>query len=108
MALLVAGHHFTIGPESKAIGRAKSGANNLGGFPIGAHLHDCAVLSNDRWEGMPATLGVVKIPFGVRLQIHREFMEMLGDLMVVVEALVEIGFAIAVEVIQPGDLIAAA
>ena len=53
-------------------------------------------------------LGVVEVPLGVGLQAHREFVEVLGHLVIVVEALVEVGLAVAVEVVQPDDLVAAA
>ena len=42
----------------------------------------------------------------IRLQFHREFVKMLGDLVIAVEALDEVGFAIAIQIPQDGDLIA--
>jgi hypothetical protein len=41
------------------------------------------------------------------LQAHREFVEVLGDLMVVVQAFIKIDLFIAVEIVQDGELIAA-
>ena len=48
------------------------------------------------------------MPVRVGLQAHRELVEVLRHLVVVVEALVEVGLAVAVEVVQPHDLVAAA
>ncbi|NQW26228.1 MAG: hypothetical protein HQ473_07700 [Cryomorphaceae bacterium] len=48
-----------------------------------------------------------EIAVGVRLQAGGELVDVLADLAAVVEALVEIGFAIAVEVVEAGDLVAA-
>ena len=52
-------------------------------------------------------LRVVEIPVGVGLQIHRELVEMLGHLCVVIERLVVIGLAVVVGVHQFRDLVAA-
>ena len=56
---------------------------------------------------MPPALGVVEITRGVRLQVHRELMKVLGDLRVVVEALVVIDLPVAVDVTKTRDLVAA-
>ena len=57
---------------------------------------------------MAGGLGVVEIALGVGLQIHGEFVEMLGDLVIVVEVLIKVGLTVSVEVAQADDLIAAA
>ena len=49
---------------------------------------------------MAGRLGVVEVPGRIGLQAHGELMEMLGDLVVAVEALVEIGFTVAIEVTE--------
>ena len=56
----------------------------------------------------PPRAGVVEVPLRVGLQAHRELVEVLRHLVVVVEALVEVGLAVAVEVVQLHDLVAAA
>jgi hypothetical protein len=48
-----------------------------------------------------------KISLAIRLQSHRELVEMLRDLVVVVEVLDEVYFTIAVQIPQPSDLVAA-
>ena len=57
---------------------------------------------------MAGGLGVVEVPVRVGLQVHRELVEVLGDLVVAVEVLVEVGLAVAVEIAEDHDLVAAA
>ena len=56
----------------------------------------------DGRHAVPRRLGVVEVPLGVGLQAHRELVEVLGDLVVAVEVLVEVGLAVAVEVAEVG------
>ena len=56
---------------------------------------------------MSSRLGVVEIAGGIRLQTHREFVEVIGHLVVVVEALEPVDLLVAVQVVQDRDLIAA-
>ena len=65
------------------------------------------MVRHNRGQRMPARLGVVEIACRIGLQTHREFVEMLGDLMVVVEVFNEIHLAITVEVSQANELVAA-
>ena len=62
--------------------------------------HDCFFRMSSRFC-------VVKVPVFIRLQSHREFVKVFRDLMVAVEALVPVRFVVAVEVVEPNDLIAA-
>ncbi len=55
---------------------------------------------------MPRRLGIVEVALFIALQAHRELMKVLGDLMVAVEAFIEIDFAIGVQVMQARELIA--
>ena len=55
---------------------------------------------------MAGGLGVVEVAFVVGLQPHREFVEVLGDLVVVVEALDDVDGFVAVGIVQSGQLIA--
>ena len=65
------------------------------------------MLGNDRILRMAPTLGVVEIASGIGLEVHGEFMEVLGNLRVIVEILVMVGLSIAVQVSENGDLVAA-
>ena len=67
-----------------------------------------AVLRHERGQAVAGRLGVVEVPLGVGLQAHRELVEMLGDLMIAVEVLIEVGLAVAVQVVEADDLVAAA
>ena len=65
------------------------------------------MVRDHRGQAVPAALGVVEVPLGVDLEAHRELVEVLGHLVVAVEALVEVDLAVAVEVAEDGDLVAA-
>ena len=55
---------------------------------------------------MTGGLGVIKISLAIRLQTHGELVEMLGDLVVVVEVLDEVDFAVPIEIAEPRNLVA--
>ena len=57
--------------------------------------------------GVAGGLGVVEVSFGVGLEAHREFVEVFGDLVVVVEALDVVDGFVAVGVVEFGELVAA-
>ena len=71
-------------------------------------LHELGqqIISQSR-QGMAATLGVVEVAFRVGLQSHGELMEVLGYLVVVVEALVVVHLAVTVQIVQTYNLITA-
>ena len=96
------------GIDANAVGRPKAGGHDVGLQAVLAHAQERAVVRHDGRQRMPATLAVVEIAGRVGLQTHREFVEVLRHLVVVVEALVEVDLAVAVEVVQDDDLIAAA
>ena len=58
------------------------------------------MLRYDGFESMASRFGIIKVTLIVDLQAHSEFMKMLGNLMVVVQALVEVGFPIAIQIMQ--------
>ena len=66
------------------------------------------MVRHDRGQAVAGRLGVVEVALGVGLEPHREFVEMLGDLVVVVEVFIKVDLAVAVEVAEADDLVAAA
>ena len=54
---------------------------------------------------MTSAFGVIEISISISLQAHRKFVEMLSDLVIAVKALVEIGFTVAVQVVELNELI---
>ncbi len=72
-----------------------------------ADLQQRSVLRDDRGQSVARGLGVVEVALRVGLQAHRELVEMLGDLMIAVEALIEVGLAVAVVIMEADDLVAA-
>ena len=89
-------------------GGPEAGGEDVGLRAVLAHLEQRAVVRHEGGQGVPAALGVVEVPLGVGLQPHRELVEVLGHLVVAVEALVEVGLAVAVQVGQLHELVAAA
>ena len=57
---------------------------------------------------MACTFGIIEVALVVGLKPHGELVEMLGDLVVAVEAFVEVCFTIAIQVYQLYNLITAA
>ena len=64
---------------------------------LAAACRDAARRRASAWR---ARLGVVEVAGRVGLQAHRELVEVLGHLVVVVEALVEVGLAVAIQIVQ--------
>ncbi len=56
---------------------------------------------------MAAGLGIIEVARRIGLQSHRELVEVFGDLMIVVEAVDEVGLPVSVEIDEPGKLVAA-
>ena len=96
------------GVDTHAVGSAEACGEDVRFGAILADAQQGAVLRHDRFQGVASCLGVVEIPFRIGLQAHGELVEMFRHLMVVVEALVKVRFAVAVEIVQDHDLIAAA
>ena len=107
VALLVAHVKRAVRVDADAVGRAETAGDDLAGLTIRSHLDECAVLWDERGLRVARGLRVVEIPVGVGLQIHRELVEMLGHLCIVIERLVVIGLAVVVGVHQFRDLVAA-
>ena len=55
---------------------------------------------------MTAGLGVVEVARRIDLQSHGELVEVFGDLMVVIQALIKVDLAIVVQIMQDHQLIA--
>ena len=75
--------------DANPIGGTETIGNNRGLRAVLADPKQRAVLGHEGRLRMTGGLGIVEIACGVGLQTHRELMEMLGDLVVAVEALVE-------------------
>jgi hypothetical protein len=59
------------------------------------------VVRHERGQGVRARIWRSRNSRFIRLQAHREFVEVLCDLMVVVKVLDEVRFAVAIEIAQP-------
>jgi len=64
-------------------------------------------MGDERVLGVAGRLGVVEVALVVGLEAHCEFVEVLGDLMVVVEALDVVDRFVAVVVVELCELVAA-
>ena len=65
------------------------------------------MVGNHRFKRMASSLGIIEVPLCINLQPHRKLMKMLGHLMIIIKAFVEICFAIAIEIAQDYKLIPA-
>ena len=72
---------------------------------VAGHAEQCAVVRDNCWKGVRTWRN--RIPLAIRLQTHRKFVEVLGDLMVAVQALVEVGLPVPIQVVQDRELVAA-
>jgi hypothetical protein len=108
VTLLVGDEERAVGIEADAVGGAESGGEDVGVGAVGADAEERAVMGDDFLEGVACRFGLVEVACGIRLETHGEFMEVLGDLVVGVEAFDEVGFAVGVEVVEFCELIAAA
>ena len=64
-------------------------------------------MRDERVFGVAGGLGVVEISLIIGLEAHRKFVEVLGDLMVIVEALDVIDSFVSIGVVKFGELITA-
>src|SRR5262249_55890997 len=106
-SLLVREEESAVVIHANAVRRTKTGGQDFRLAAVFAHFQQRSMLRNERRFSVSSGLAVVKIPLGVRLQVHRKFVEMLGNLLVVVEALIEVRLAISVEVAKHRNLVAA-
>ena len=110
-ALVVAVGDLTVRSDAHAVRGADTGSVDLELLAVRRDLEDAAMVLA---EGAPAAasrihgsaLKEVEVALRVGLEVERELMEVRGDLDVVVEVLVEVGFAVLVEVVQQRDLVA--
>ena len=65
------------------------------------------MVRHERRLGVTGGLCVVEISRGIGLQAHGELMEVLRDLVIAIEALIEIRLPVAIEIAQFHNLIAA-
>ena len=96
MSFLVTGKKGAITINRHAIGRAEAVGDAPALGAVLADLDDGAVMRHQPALRVACGLGKIKIPLGIRLQIHRKFMEMLSHLMVIIKILVKIHLAIIV------------
>ena len=105
VTLVVADRHAAPRTEAHAVGLAEAAREDLELRPIGRDLHHAAVLASLRLDVMPGA-AVVEVALLVGVEIHDELVALQGEAGIVVEVLVEVGFAIVVEVVQAGELVA--
>ena len=107
MTFLIGNKKRAVGIEANTVGGAKPIRQNFGGRSIGRNFQQRSMLRNNRLFGMTRTLGIVEIAFIIRLQPGSKFVKVLGNLVIAIEVLIPIGFAITIQVVQGNNLIAA-
>ena len=65
------------------------------------------MMRDERVFGVAGGLGVVEITFVIGLEAHRKFVEVLGDLMVVIKTLNKVDGFVAISVVKLGELVTA-
>ena len=108
VAFLVGDEQGAVRVEAHAVRGAEAVGQDVGARAVGADAQQRAVLRHQRGQRVPGAFGVVEVARRVGLQAHGELVKVLRHLVVVVEVLVEVGFAVAVQVAQDHDLVAAA
>src|SRR6185436_3141394 len=93
--------------QANAVSGAKAVGNYISPRSVGTYTEQRSMVRYDRRQGMAGRLRVIEVSCRVRLQAHREFVKVFGDLMIVIEAFNEISFAIAVEIAKPHQLVTA-
>ena len=106
MPFLIGDKKGPVAVDTNAIWRLESRWRRSRFFDRPADPQQRPVLRNQCRQRMPRRLGVVKVPLLVGLQAHRELVKVIGDLLVVVKAFVEIDLVVSVEIVQPHELIA--
>ena len=106
-ALLVGQEERAVVVQADPVGGAEAGGEDVGAEAVAAHTKQRPVLRDERGLAVAGGLGVIEIPVRVGLQVHRELVEVLGHLVVAVEVLIKVGLAVAVEVAEDHDLVAA-
>ena len=107
VTFLVGDDEGAIGVEADAIGGAEAGGEDVGAGAVGADAEEGAVVGDEGVFGVAGGFGVVEVSVGVGLEAHREFVEVLGDLVVVVEALDVVDGFVAILVVEFGELVSA-
>ena len=64
-------------------------------------------MGDQGWASVASTFGVVEIALIIDLQSHREFVEMLGNLVVRIESFVEVHFSVSIKIMETYELVAA-
>ena len=96
--------------ETDSVCSTEAGGKDVGLRAVGRDSEEGAVMRDERVFGVAGGLGVVEISLIIGLEAHRKFVEVLGDLMVIVEALdvidsfVSIGVVKFCELITAGDM----
>ena len=102
------GHEKTaVRIETHSVGGPETGCQDIRLETIGPHPEQCSVVRHHRIQGVATGLGIIQVARLIGLQTHGEFVEVLGDLVVVVEIADEIDLPVAVQILDSSDLIAA-
>ena len=107
VTLLVGYKKGAIWVDADPIGRTKAVCYYARCLPVFAHFYQGAMLWHQGSSGMPTTFCIIKIAFLICLQPHGKFMEMVGHLMIAVEAFIKIDFIITIEIMQFYELVSA-
>ena len=107
VALVVDAGQFAAGTDAEAVIGAETAGDHLEGRSVFRDFHHGAVMRVFGGSAVAGAFDVIETAIGPSLQVEGELVEMFADHAVVIEVFVEIGFAVAVKVVEARDLIAA-
>ena len=107
MAFLVGHNEGSVRIQTDAIGGAEAGGKDVSLGAIGRNAKQGPVVRHQRVFGVACGLSVIEVALVIGLEAHGELVEVLGDLVVVVEALDVINRFVTIQVVKSGQLIAA-
>ena len=106
MAFLVGRRDLALGPHRHAVRHPEAPADDLEILAGRIELHDHTVMVDPGRECVARRLGEVEVAVTIPIEIEGELVKVVCGEEVVVEVLIEVRFAIVVEVVQPRDLVA--
>ena len=105
VSFLVSHDEGPVRVDADTVCCAEAIRDDFGLLTVLADSQQGAVVGYQCGLGVTGRLGVVEVARFICLQAHREFMEVVSDLMIVVEALKVVDFIVAIQVVQDAELI---
>ena len=103
VAFLVGYNKASIRVQANPVGCPESRCEDIRTAAVFLHSEQGSMMGHHCGKSMARRLRVVKVPLIVGLETHREFMEMLRNLMVIVENLNVVRFSVSIFIVKKSD-----